>query len=177
MTITKALVTHFHPDHLGGRFAGMSITGAAELVARLPVKVYINKHEAGFVGRVSDLSASDLVPVDAGDAVDVGDVPRHVRPHAGTHAGLAVLPRRGQPDLGRHALHRQLRADRSPRQRPGRALSQPERHPAQPAGRHGRSTPGHNYADRPTSTIGHEKRRNMFMRFASLDDFLGFVGR
>jgi glyoxylase-like metal-dependent hydrolase (beta-lactamase superfamily II) len=34
-TITKALVTHFHPDHLGGRFMGMSVTGATELVAKL----------------------------------------------------------------------------------------------------------------------------------------------
>ena len=37
--------------------------------------------------------------------------------------------------------------------------------------------PGHNYADRPTSTIGHEKRRNMFMRFQSVDEFLRFMGR
>src|SRR5438552_17592962 len=48
-TITKALVTHFHPDHLGGRFMGMSVTGAAELVGKLPVKVYLNKREAGFI--------------------------------------------------------------------------------------------------------------------------------
>ena len=37
--------------------------------------------------------------------------------------------------------------------------------------------PGHNYADRPTSTIGNEKRRNLCMRFDSLEEFLGFVGR
>ena len=37
--------------------------------------------------------------------------------------------------------------------------------------------PGHNYADRPTSTIGHEKRRNMFMRFQSVDEFLRSMGR
>ena len=43
MTITKALVTHFHPDHLGGRFMGMSVTGATELVGKVPVKLYIHK--------------------------------------------------------------------------------------------------------------------------------------
>jgi len=74
-TITKALVTHFHPDHLGGRFMGMSVTGATELVAKLGIKTYINKHEAGFVGRVSDLSPSDVVAVDAGDTVTIGKIP------------------------------------------------------------------------------------------------------
>ena len=32
--------------------------------------------------------------------------------------------------------------------------------------------PGHNYADRPTSTIGDEKRTNPFMRISELNEFL-----
>src|SRR5262245_44293303 len=32
MKITAGLVTHFHPDHLGGSMMGMQITGAAELI-------------------------------------------------------------------------------------------------------------------------------------------------
>ncbi len=32
--------------------------------------------------------------------------------------------------------------------------------------------PGHNYADRPTSTLGEQKRNNPYMRYALLDDFL-----
>ncbi len=36
--------------------------------------------------------------------------------------------------------------------------------------------PGHNYAERLTSTIGEEKRRNMYMRFDRLEDFLGLMG-
>jgi hypothetical protein len=32
--------------------------------------------------------------------------------------------------------------------------------------------PGHNYADRPSSSIGEEKRTNMMLRFGSLKDFL-----
>ena len=36
--------------------------------------------------------------------------------------------------------------------------------------------PGHDYADRPTSTIGEEKRRNLYMRFNRLEDFLGMMG-
>ena len=32
--------------------------------------------------------------------------------------------------------------------------------------------PGHDYADRPTSTIGEEKRTNVYLRMKSLDDWL-----
>ena len=35
--------------------------------------------------------------------------------------------------------------------------------------------PGHNYADRPRSTIGDEKRRNPMMRFTNLADFLSVM--
>jgi glyoxylase-like metal-dependent hydrolase (beta-lactamase superfamily II) len=47
MEITHLLVTHFHPDHLGGRMMGMSVQGAAELLAKgVKAKVYIHKEEA-----------------------------------------------------------------------------------------------------------------------------------
>ncbi len=36
--------------------------------------------------------------------------------------------------------------------------------------------PGHNYADRPRSTIGDEKRTNMMLRFRNLHDFLAMMG-
>jgi antibiotic biosynthesis monooxygenase (ABM) superfamily enzyme len=36
--------------------------------------------------------------------------------------------------------------------------------------------PGHNYADRPRSTIGDEKRTNMMLRFPNLHDFLAMMG-
>jgi glyoxylase-like metal-dependent hydrolase (beta-lactamase superfamily II) len=36
--------------------------------------------------------------------------------------------------------------------------------------------PGHHYADRLTSTIGEEKRQNVYMRFKRLEDFLGMMG-
>jgi len=175
MRITKALVTHFHPDHLGGRFMGMTITGATELVAKLPVKVHLNKREAGLVNRVTDLSASDVVSVDGGETITVGDLPItfvHTPGHTpGSQCFLAAgnlisgdtlfigscgrtdLPGSDPADLY-HSLNGILR------NLPDDTVVYP----------------GHNYADRPTSTIGHEKRRNMFMRFESLDDFLRFVG-
>jgi glyoxylase-like metal-dependent hydrolase (beta-lactamase superfamily II) len=37
--------------------------------------------------------------------------------------------------------------------------------------------PGHNYADRPDSTISREKRENLYLRVPSLDDWLNLMGR
>ncbi len=174
-TITKALVTHFHPDHLGGRFMGMSVTGAAELVAKLPVKVYLNKREAGFVGRVSDLSASDVVAVDAGDTTEVGKIPLtfvHTPGHtpgsqcflvdgnliSGDTLFIGSCGRTDLPGSDPADLYHSLNTLRD---LPDETVLYP----------------GHNYADRPTSTIGHEKRRNLCMRFDSVDEFLRFMGR
>src|SRR5438876_351362 len=72
--ITKDLVTHFHPDHLGGDLMGHSIRGAAELVAKVPAKIYIHKAELPFVHRLTGLSQSDLVPVEGGDEVAIGNL-------------------------------------------------------------------------------------------------------
>ena len=174
-TITKALITHFHPDHLGGRFMGMSVTGAAELVGRLPIKAYINKHEAGFVGRISDLPASDLVAVDAGDTVQVGKVPLtfvHTPGHtpgsqcflvdgnliSGDTLFVGSCGRTDLPGSDPAALYESLQTLRN---LPDDTVLHP----------------GHNYADRSTSTIGHERRLNPFMRFDSLAGFLSFIGR
>ena len=38
MEITHALVTHTHPDHVGGRFAGVEIEGMAELLSKCKAK-------------------------------------------------------------------------------------------------------------------------------------------
>jgi hypothetical protein len=37
--------------------------------------------------------------------------------------------------------------------------------------------PGHNYASKPTSTIGEERQQNPYVQFASLQDFLRAMGR
>ena len=73
-TLTAALATHYHPDHVGGGMGGHSIVGVAELMEHKPVKVYAHKHEADGMKKVTALSDSDLVKVDSGDTLDVGNV-------------------------------------------------------------------------------------------------------
>lgn len=74
MKITHALVTHYHPDHVGGEIFGYKIEGVSKLVGQLPAKVVVNKHEAEGVQLVTGLSKSDLHLVDGGDTMKLGDI-------------------------------------------------------------------------------------------------------
>jgi hydroxyacylglutathione hydrolase len=173
--ITKDLVTHFHPDHLGGNLMGHQITGAAELTARVPAKIYVHKAEIPYVHRVTGLSPSDLVTVEGGDEAMVGELkvrflhtPGHTPGSQCFLVGNAVvsgdtlfigscgrvdLPGSNPEDMWR-SLTQVLAA------LPDETLLYP----------------GHNYAERPRSTIGDEKRTNMMMRFHHLKDFLSMMG-
>lgn len=173
-TITTDLVTHFHPDHLGGDLMGHSIIGAAELVAKVPAKVVIHKAELPFVHRLTGLSDSDVTAVEGGDDIRIGNLavkllhtPGHTPGSQCFLVGNAVvsgdtlfigscgrvdLPGSNPEDMY-HSLHDVLGA------LPDETLL----------------FPGHNYADRPRSTMGDEKRTNMMMRFRNLKDFLGVM--
>ena len=69
-----ALVTHYHPDHCGGSMRGHPIQGVAELLGKQGMKVHVNKHEADGLKKVTGLEDSDLVKVDSGDKLAIGNV-------------------------------------------------------------------------------------------------------
>ena len=172
--VTKNLVTHFHPDHLGGDLMGHSIRGAAELLEKTGAKPHIHKAEVPFVQRIAGLSEPDVVPVEAGESVQVGKIPvtfLHTPGHTpGSQCflvgdalvsgdtlfigscGRVDLPGSSPEDMY-HSLVDVLGA------LPDQTIL----------------FPGHNYADRPRSTIGDEKRTNMMMRFRNLKDFLAVM--
>ncbi|HWP67538.1 MAG TPA: MBL fold metallo-hydrolase [Candidatus Limnocylindria bacterium] len=173
--ITKDLVTHFHPDHLGGALMGHQITGAAELVAKVPAKVLIHKAELPFVHRLTGLSSSDLIPVEGGTDVPVGKLTVKILHTPGHTPGsqcflvhdalvsgdtlfIGSCGRVDLPGSNPEDMYRSLT---------GVLGKLPE---------HTVLYPGHNYADRPRSTIGDEKRRNPMMRFPSLEGFLQAMG-
>lgn len=74
LRLSAALVTHYHPDHVGGSFGQHAIQGLAELMASRPVKVYANRHEVEGLRKVTGLADSDLVKVDSGDKLTLGAV-------------------------------------------------------------------------------------------------------
>ncbi len=74
MKLTGALVTHYHPDHVGGHIFGMDIVGLPRLMEKNPVPVYVNKHEAEGVKQVTGLSDTDLKSVDSEDKLKIGNI-------------------------------------------------------------------------------------------------------
>ena len=68
------LATHYHPDHVGGAMMGHEIEGVARLLERRPLKVYAHRLEAPGLRQVTGISRSDMVEVDSGDRLRIGDV-------------------------------------------------------------------------------------------------------
>ena len=62
MRLSGVLVTHHHPDHVGGTMMGFTLKGLADLLERESVPVHVNIHEAKWVSRVTDVALSDLTP-------------------------------------------------------------------------------------------------------------------
>jgi glyoxylase-like metal-dependent hydrolase (beta-lactamase superfamily II) len=181
MRVVGALVTHYHQDHVGGSIFGISIEGLDRLMARQPMPVHVNAHEAEGVRRVTGLSASDLVPHAGGDELALGAVrirllhtPGHTPGSqcflvetAGAPArlvsgdtlfldscGRVDLPG-GDPEAMYRSLHGVLK------QLPDETVLYP----------------GHLYSPEPSATLGSQKRRNPYLRATSLEQFLSFVGR
>ena len=90
-SITQALVTHYHQDHLGGDLFGTHIQGVTELLEQVKAKVYIHKAEAEFLGRLVGLSDSDLVQVEGGGYDGCGRAQHQVHSHARAYARLPML--------------------------------------------------------------------------------------
>src|SRR3954465_3631405 len=55
MHLSGVLVTHHHPDHVGGSMMGFELKGLAELLDRSGVPVHVNSLEADWVSRVPAL--------------------------------------------------------------------------------------------------------------------------
>jgi glyoxylase-like metal-dependent hydrolase (beta-lactamase superfamily II) len=76
LRLTGVLVTHYHPDHVGGDLGGWKIEGLRELLSTdgFDAPIHVQQEEAGGVMRVTGASESDLVRHHSGDVVTVGDI-------------------------------------------------------------------------------------------------------
>jgi len=173
--IDKILITHYHPDHLGGHMMGQSIEGAAQMLERIKAKVYVNKREAEGVKTIAGLSDSDLVKVDAGDTIKIGEhelkflhTPGHT---PGSQCFLVdgnlisgdtlFVGSCGRVDLpGSNPEDMYYSLNKTLRNLDDATVVYP----------------GHAYSSESSTTIGDQKCRNLYMRFDSLDEFLEAMG-
>ena len=75
--VVGALITHYHPDHVGGDLWGVQVEGVGALLERVSVPLYVNRHEAHGLKTVTGVADTDMKRVDDGDVLDIGDL--HVR--------------------------------------------------------------------------------------------------
>lgn len=74
MRLSGVLVTHHHPDHVGGSMMGFELKGLADLLERVSVPVHVNSHELSYVSRITGIPESDLTSHEHGDRVSVGAI-------------------------------------------------------------------------------------------------------
>jgi glyoxylase-like metal-dependent hydrolase (beta-lactamase superfamily II) len=179
MNVIGSLATHYHQDHVGGQIFGMSIEGLPQLLAVRPVPVHVHAREAEGIRRVTGVSAGDLVSHEGGDAIELGGVRVRLLHTPGHTPGSQcfLVEEAGQPGrlvsgdtlflngCGRvdlpggdpEALYRSLHDVL--KQLPDDTLVYP----------------GHLYAE-PSDSLGAQKRTNPYLRVATLEGFLGFLG-
>ena len=119
------LATHYHPDHVGGEMMGHDIEGVARLLEREQVKVYAHKLEAPGLRKITGISTGDMVEVDSGDRLRIGDIEIEFLHTPGHTPGSQCFRVKNTPRLRRYPLHPGLRPGRPSRLEPGRHVPQP----------------------------------------------------
>jgi glyoxylase-like metal-dependent hydrolase (beta-lactamase superfamily II) len=75
MRVKGALVTHYHPDHVGGAMGMFRVPGGvAELCTKAGCHAHVNKHEADGLLQITGMSETDLVRHESSDVLTFGDV-------------------------------------------------------------------------------------------------------
>ena len=160
LKLRGALVSHYHFDHTNG---------VEELLQSVDCPVYVNKKDAPYLG----FSHDNIKKADDGQKVSVGDVEItliHTPGHTPGSQCFHVQNRLVSGDTlfigacGRCDL-------------PGGDAKEMYRSLTQRLMKFDDSTilcPGHNYAERPTSTMGEQKKNNPYLMCDSLENFLKF---
>lgn len=173
LKITHVLVTHTHPDHVGGELMGHRIEGVPALLEHVPARVYVHKAEADLF---RDLPRSEIVPTDEHTELTLGELsirfihtPGHTpgsqcfklsdRLVSGDTlfigaCGRCDLPGSDPGDLYESLTQKLMKLDEATLVFPGHNYAPPLRH----------------------STIGTEKGHNPFFNFPSKTAFLSAMG-
>jgi glyoxylase-like metal-dependent hydrolase (beta-lactamase superfamily II) len=158
-TVTHALVSHHHHDH---------VNGLADVLAHGGIRVHAHRAD---VPRLAPELQSEVTPLDAGEVVEVGPLrvsamhtPGHTPGSTCWHAGdglfagdTVFVNACGRCDLAGGDPEEMFQSLNRVAQLPGEV----------------RLYPGHDYGDVPASSIARERERNpYFQKLASLTDFV-----
>ena len=174
MTLSGVLVTHHHPDHIGGSMMGFTLKGLAELLERVDVPVHVNTHEADWVSRVTGIAKSELTSHVHGDKVAVGDIEIELLHTPGHTPGSQCFLLDGRLVAGDTLfLDGCGRTDF-----PGGDVDDMFRSLQQLASLSGDPTvfPGHWYSADPSASLEHVKRSNYVYRASNLDQWRALMG-
>ncbi len=175
MKLKGSLVTHYHPDHVGGSIFGMNIKGLAELMAKSPSPVYVNKHEADGLKQVTGLSDSDLRLTDSEEKLTIGAIDitfMHTPGHtpgsqcfrvedylvAGDTLFLQGCGRVDLPGGDSEVMYDTLT----------RRLAKIQNEVV--------LYPGHNYGGKPFAPMGDVRETNSYLQIKNLEDWLSVMG-
>ena len=175
MHLTGALVTHHHPDHVGGSMGGWDIQGVRELLELAALPVHVQRDEARGVQKLTGASDSDLVLHDGGDVVTVGAVPITLLHTPGHTPGSQCFLVDGRLVAGDTLfLDGCGRTDL-----PGGDPEQMYESLTQRLAKVPDDTflfPGHLYSPEPSATMGDTRSRNYVFRLGSLEQWLMMFG-
>ncbi len=172
--LTAVLATHYHPDHVGGSMGGHSVEGIAELMNLKPVKVYANKHEADGIKKVTEISDSDLVKVESGDTLKIGNIEVAFLHTPGHTPGSQCFRIKntlvsgdtlfingcGRVDLPGSNSDDMFTSMRKLADLPDDTLL----------------LPGHNYGEVPNATMGETRQMNPYLRMDDIDTWRSIMG-
>ena len=174
MRLSGVLVTHHHPDHVGGSMMGFELKGLAELLERVSVPVHVNTHEALWVSRVTRIPMSDLTTHVHGDTVEVGDIEIELLHTPGHTPGSQCFLLDGRLVAGDTLfLDGCGRTDF-----PGGDVDEMYRSLQQLAALSGDPTvfPGHWYSIEPSAALSEVKRSNYVYKVSNLEQWHALMG-
>ena len=174
MQLSGVLVTHHHPDHVGGSMMGFELKGLAQLLERVSVPVHVNTHEAEWVSRITGIALSDLSTHEHGDVVSVGDIDIELLHTPGHTPGSQCFLLDGRLVAGDTLfLEGCGRTDF-----PGGNVDDMYRSLQRLAKLSGDPTvfPGHWYSAEPSASLSEVRRSNYVYRASSLDQWRMLMG-
>ena len=174
LKLTSILVTHYHPDHIGGGMMGQSIPGIAEIMTKQPVKIYVNKNEADGVKKVTGVSDTDLQLVDSGDHLQIGENDIEFLHTPGHTPGSQCFKVNNNLVSGDTLFINGCGRVDLPGSDPDQMYYSLQRLSSLPD-----ETilyPGHHYSEEVSSTLGDTKKQNVHLRISDLETWRQVIG-